>query len=74
MSELKLRTTTRAQPRKLSVIVRSYIATAGIRGDVAWVTSKLGMFMQQADESHMKIADRVIMYLAATCDYQSACF
>ena len=48
----------------------NYIATAGIRGDVAWVTSKLGMFMQQADESHMKIADRVIMYLAATCDYQ----
>ena len=40
--------------------------TAGIRGDVAWVTSKLGMFMQQADESHMKIADRVIMYLAPT--------
>ena len=28
------------------------------------------MFMQQADESHMKIADRVIMYLAATSDYK----
>ena len=46
----------------------NYLAGA-LRGDIAWVTSKLGMFMQQADSSHMKIADQVFLYLAGTMDY-----
>ena len=45
----------------------NYLATQ-TRGDIAAAVSKLGAFMQQADEEHMKAIDHVLAYLAGTPD------
>ena len=39
------------------------------RGDICWVTSKLGMYMQRAGHSQMAIADGVFAYLKGTADH-----
>ena len=45
----------------------NYLATSS-RSDIAWVTSKLGMYMQQGDKHAMLIADQVFLYLLGTAD------
>ena len=45
----------------------NYAATT-FRDDIAWATSKLGMFMQQADENHMRMADHALLFLKHTQD------
>ena len=50
---------------KLGVL--NYLSTQ-CRPDIAVATSKLGSFMQQADSTHMALADRVFAYLLATPD------
>jgi hypothetical protein len=45
----------------------NYLATQ-TRADIAWVTSKLGMYMQQADMHAMAAADQVFTYLKGTAD------
>ena len=50
---------------KLGVL--NYLSTQ-CRADIATVVSKLGSFMQQADELHMQAVDRVFAYLVGTAD------
>ena len=50
----------------------NYLATQS-KASIAWVTSKLGQYMHQADMKHMQIADGVYAYLKGSMTEDMTC-